>query len=417
MTVDSTSAYDARNHVGISPQVQAKLDAVDIANNTNASTSKTTPADADELPLVDSASNGLKKLTWANVKANLKTYFDSLYRIIPWSNKGISIKEAGSTNETAIRGLNIADVEVWSIGGYNPLQIKSLAGGVEFRDYAGNLIAPVHVHGNISDGGAIGSTPNLPLITGASGVIQVGSFGTTVNTFCQGNDARLSDARTPTAHNHSASEIVSGELAKARQHAQTAYKDSVNTYSQTQTFDADIVMNSQRRIVSASPNASESNARFGTIEIQSYDINNAWIGENVFFGGAGWQRRQTGKAALFYFIGDEGQFRCFPSGAAGSDPGGNVQWKIMSNGTMAVGASIGNTAGNLSGAAFLVDGAGNVTANGSVSVGPITKSALLALTPSASAGEYRITNSTPVQRRAYPDGTNWRYSDDSTIVT
>jgi hypothetical protein len=47
---------------------------------------------------------------------------------------------------------------------------------------------------------------------------------------------------------------------------------------------------------------------------------------------------------------------------------------------------------------------------------PITKSALLALTPSAAAGEYRITNSTPAQRRAYPDGTNWRYSDDSTIV-
>ena len=57
------------------------------------------------------------------------------------------------------------------------------------------------------------------------------------------------------------------------------------------------------------------------------------------------------------------------------------------------------------------------TVNGTINTTPITKSALLTLTPSATAGEYRITDSTPAQRRAYPDGTNWRYSDDSSIVT
>ncbi len=51
-----------------------------IAPGTHAASGKTTPVDADELPLVDSAaSNVLKKLTWANVKATLKTYFDTLY--------------------------------------------------------------------------------------------------------------------------------------------------------------------------------------------------------------------------------------------------------------------------------------------------------------------------------------------------
>lgn len=51
-----------------------------IAPGTHASSSKPTPVDADEVPLVDSAaSNVLKKLTWANVKATLKTYFDTLY--------------------------------------------------------------------------------------------------------------------------------------------------------------------------------------------------------------------------------------------------------------------------------------------------------------------------------------------------
>src|SRR6185295_19787124 len=52
-----------------------------IAPGTHAATSKSTPVDNDELSLVDSAaSNVLKKLTWANLKATLKTYFDTLYK-------------------------------------------------------------------------------------------------------------------------------------------------------------------------------------------------------------------------------------------------------------------------------------------------------------------------------------------------
>lgn len=44
-------------------------------------TAKTTPVDADTVPLTDSAaSNVLKKLSWANIKATLKTYFDTLYQ-------------------------------------------------------------------------------------------------------------------------------------------------------------------------------------------------------------------------------------------------------------------------------------------------------------------------------------------------
>ena len=44
-------------------------------------TGKTTPVDADSVGLSDSAaSNVLKKLTWANIKATLKTYFDTLYQ-------------------------------------------------------------------------------------------------------------------------------------------------------------------------------------------------------------------------------------------------------------------------------------------------------------------------------------------------
>jgi len=74
-----------------------------------------------------------------------------------------------------------------------------------------------HTHGNITNAGAIGSTANLPVITGASGVLATGTFGSTANTFCQGNDARLSDARTPTAHTHVAADITDFSSASRAQ--------------------------------------------------------------------------------------------------------------------------------------------------------------------------------------------------------
>ena len=44
--------------------------------------SKPTPIDADLIPLSDSASSfGIKKLSWANLKTTLKTYFDTLYKV------------------------------------------------------------------------------------------------------------------------------------------------------------------------------------------------------------------------------------------------------------------------------------------------------------------------------------------------
>jgi hypothetical protein len=44
-----------------------------------------------------------------------------------------------------------------------------------------------HVHGNISNVGAIGTDSGVPIITGTSGVLQAGAFGTTAGTFAAGN--------------------------------------------------------------------------------------------------------------------------------------------------------------------------------------------------------------------------------------
>lgn len=54
-------------------------DADNVGSSIHGASAKTTPVDADTMPLIDSAaSNVLKKVTWANIKATLKTYIDSM---------------------------------------------------------------------------------------------------------------------------------------------------------------------------------------------------------------------------------------------------------------------------------------------------------------------------------------------------
>ena len=57
-----------------------------------------------------------------------------------------------------------------------------------------------HTHGNITSAGTVGAAANLPLITTTGGIVTTGTFGSTANTFCQGNDSRLTDSRNPLSH-------------------------------------------------------------------------------------------------------------------------------------------------------------------------------------------------------------------------
>ena len=71
-----------------------------LGDRINASTAKTTPVDADMIGLMDSAaSNVLKKLSWANIKATLKTYFDTLY-----SPTALTIRTYTGTTDALVIG-------------------------------------------------------------------------------------------------------------------------------------------------------------------------------------------------------------------------------------------------------------------------------------------------------------------------
>lgn len=57
-----------------------------------------------------------------------------------------------------------------------------------------------HSHGNITNGGAIGTISGRPVVTTLNGVLTTGTFGNTLGSFCAGDDSRLSDKRlTPSA--------------------------------------------------------------------------------------------------------------------------------------------------------------------------------------------------------------------------
>ncbi len=81
---------------GASKEIITSTDAIE-GSFINSLTGKTTPVDTDFAGLMDSAdSNKLKKLSWANIKATLKAYFDTLYSTVNASKGSVTVQFNGS---------------------------------------------------------------------------------------------------------------------------------------------------------------------------------------------------------------------------------------------------------------------------------------------------------------------------------
>lgn len=103
-------------------------DAVNVGTSIHGAAAKVTPVDADEVPLIDSAdSNLLKRITWANVKAALKTYLDGLYVKLTFSSlfayQHTASSVTGTVDETALATFTVPG---GSIGPNGVLEIVSL---------------------------------------------------------------------------------------------------------------------------------------------------------------------------------------------------------------------------------------------------------------------------------------------------
>ena len=148
-----------------------------------ASTSKTTPVDADVLPILDSAAaNILKKVTWTNIKATLKTYFDTRYAAV-----GSFAASGANADITSLTGLTSPVSEVRQLQpitaaiASNAITITPSALSLEFRNTTLTNGAVSFVEGTPS-ALVIAATDSFGLVTAAGNqriaILAINNAGT-----------------------------------------------------------------------------------------------------------------------------------------------------------------------------------------------------------------------------------------------
>lgn len=145
----SAKAFVAGDRVELRQTAQIIIDNL-TENATHAATSKATPVDADELPLVDSADgNKLKKLTWANLIAAVKAAVFSAWgalinggtaKTTPVGADAIAIMDSEASNAT--KKLTFANLKTWLLS-FLSANVASAA----TVDLTGSFGKTVHITG------------------------------------------------------------------------------------------------------------------------------------------------------------------------------------------------------------------------------------------------------------------------------
>jgi hypothetical protein len=124
----------------------------------NAADAKTTPVDADSLGVIDSEDSSLlKKITWANIKATLKAYFDTLYGA-GWTT--VASQSVGTGNDVVISGLPTGWTEAL-------VKITGLSHGATATQ---PLLQFVTSGGNIETGYSANIGTNTSILTETGGI-------------------------------------------------------------------------------------------------------------------------------------------------------------------------------------------------------------------------------------------------------
>ena len=116
-------------------------------------------------------------------------------------------------------------------------------------------------------------------------------------------------------------------------------------------------------------NLNNSQLNTGSVEIQSYVVNNSWVGDNVYYNGTNFTRRNAGYASQLYFE-TSGAIAFFtsPSAAAGTTPSFVRSLTLTNTGAATFSSSVsvggyltgtGVNPGGLGGSRYLIDFSGN----------------------------------------------------------
>jgi len=154
----SVAATQSRDIVGVNVYQGGSVTNENVGAVLTAATAKTTPVDADTIPLTDSAaSNALKKVTWANIKATLASYFGTVYAALVHTHVSANITDATSA-ATA-----------------NKIVLRNTVGGAKFANVSGNAVEGVaSANGN----GGLFESDSGSGVVGASNSGSGGNFST-----------------------------------------------------------------------------------------------------------------------------------------------------------------------------------------------------------------------------------------------
>lgn len=132
------------------------------------------------------------------------------------------VSTAGSTNIDGISSWSVGDQIRFDGSVWQKIPNSQAVSSVAGKTGAVTLVAADVGLGNVSN---VAQAPATRLVSAGSGLSGGGdlsadrtlsvSFGTTAGTACQGNDARLSDARTPLTHTHTAAAVTDFNTAAA----------------------------------------------------------------------------------------------------------------------------------------------------------------------------------------------------------
>lgn len=164
-------------------------DAVNVGSSIHGSVEKTTPVDADTVPLIDSAaSNVLKKLTWANIKAAL----NSLYAAVAHNHAAGDINSGTLSADRLASGTGLQVLR--RNAGNTALEFATISVG------GGDLVAANNLS-DVASAATAFSNIKQAATESVTGVVELAtSAETDAGKVVQASDTRLSDDRDPTNH-------------------------------------------------------------------------------------------------------------------------------------------------------------------------------------------------------------------------